>query len=63
MNILVLMAGDSKHFYDKGYKHPKPLIEVNGRMIIELVANSIINLRDSNDKVIFAIKRDDDQKY
>ena len=63
MNILVLMAGDSKQFYDKGYKHPKPLIEVNGRMIIELVANSIINLRDSKDKVIFAIKRDDDQKY
>ena len=37
MNIIIPMAGSGQRFVDAGYKEPKPLIRVGGRMIIEYV--------------------------
>jgi choline kinase len=40
MNILVLMAGRGQRFRDKGYEKPKPLIEVNGKTILQWTTES-----------------------
>lgn len=40
MNILVLMAGRGQRFRDKGYNKPKPLIEVNGKTILQWTTES-----------------------
>jgi len=39
MQIVITMAGVGKRFQEKGYKLPKPLIEVEGKPIIEHVVN------------------------
>ena len=63
MNVLVLMAGDSQQFYDAGFKYPKPLIEINGEMIINRVIEQLQSLFKHGDKVIFMIRKDDNQKF
>jgi NDP-sugar pyrophosphorylase family protein len=44
INIVVPMAGAGSRFAKAGYKDPKPLIDVNGKHMIEVVVN---NLRPS----------------
>ena len=39
-NILILMAGHGKRFSNSGYTTPKPLIEVNGKTILEWTTES-----------------------
>ena len=39
MQIIIPMAGTGKRFQDAGYTAPKPLIEVDGKTIIEHVVN------------------------
>jgi len=41
MNVLILMAGDGKRFVDEGINTPKPLVEVNGKTILEWTTRSI----------------------
>lgn len=45
MNILVLMAGRGQRFRDKGYDKPKPLIEVNGKTILQWTTESCPYIR------------------
>jgi NDP-sugar pyrophosphorylase family protein len=40
MNILVLMAGRGQRFVNEGYTTPKPLIEVNGKTILQWTTES-----------------------
>lgn len=40
MNVLVLMAGKGQRFVNEGYKTPKPLIEVNGKSILQWTTES-----------------------
>ena len=49
MRILIPMAGRGDRFVNKGYKNPKPLIKVNGKMIIEY----ILDMFDENDDITF----------
>ena len=42
MRVLIPMAGRGDRFVDKGYKDPKPLIKVNGKMIIEYILVGVI---------------------
>ena len=37
MKIIIPMAGTGNRFVGAGYRDPKPLIKVNGRMIIEYI--------------------------
>ncbi len=39
MHIIIPMSGIGKRFLDQGYKEPKPLIEIEGKPIIEHVCN------------------------
>jgi NDP-sugar pyrophosphorylase family protein len=40
MNVLVLMAGKGQRFVKEGYATPKPLIEVNGKTILQWTTES-----------------------
>jgi len=41
MNVLIPMAGAGSRFQQAGYTFPKPLIEVNGKPMIQVVADNI----------------------
>lgn len=41
LNILIPMAGRGKRFADKGYTFPKPLIDVDGKTMIQKVVENI----------------------
>lgn len=41
INIVIPMAGRGSRFADAGYKLPKPLIDVNGRPMIEVVIDNL----------------------
>jgi NDP-sugar pyrophosphorylase family protein len=41
LNIVVPMAGRGSRFADAGYELPKPLIDVNGKHMIEVVINNL----------------------
>ena len=54
MRVLIPMAGRGDRFVAKGYKHPKPLIKVNDKMIIEY----ILDMFDENDDITFICNED-----
>jgi HAD superfamily hydrolase (TIGR01509 family) len=41
LNVLIPMAGSGTRFAQQGYTFPKPLIEVNGKPMIEVVVNNL----------------------
>lgn len=61
LNIVIPMAGRGSRFADAGYVNPKPLIDVNGRAMIELVTN---NIRPSEDhRFIFICQREHMERF
>ncbi|MDC3315682.1 glycosyltransferase family 2 protein [Candidatus Thioglobus sp.] len=63
MNLVILLAGSSEIFKDKGQKYPKPLVEIQGRVVIDRVVENLKPLMGCSDKVVFLIRKDDDQKF
>ncbi len=59
MNLLVPMAGRGKRFAEKGYRLPKPLVDVDGKTMIERV---IDNLGPAN-KHIFLVLAEHVEEY
>lgn len=59
MNILIPMAGAGSRFAKACYTFPKPLIEVNGKPMIQLVVDNI-NI-DAN--YIFIVRKEHFEKY
>ena len=59
MNVLIPMAGAGSRFQQAGYTFPKPLIEVKGKPMIQLVVDNI-NI-DAN--YIFVVQKEHRQKY
>lgn len=41
LRIVVPMGGEGKQFFEHGYTFPKPLIEIDGRSMIELVVENL----------------------
>lgn len=41
MNVLIPMAGEGKRFKDAGYTFPKPLIDVDGKPMIQVVVDNL----------------------
>lgn len=64
MNILVLMAGKGQRFVNEGYTVPKPLIQVNGKTILEWTTESCPYIKhgeesqNSNINLYFAVLRE-----
>jgi HAD superfamily hydrolase (TIGR01509 family) len=59
LNVLIPMAGAGSRFEQAGYTFPKPLIEVNGKPMIQLVVENL-NL-DAN--YIFVVQKLHREKY
>ena len=52
MNIIVLMAGPSRDFEERGYVYPKYLLEMSGEPIIRRVVESLAPLKGKMSFVI-----------
>ncbi len=61
LNIVIPMAGRGSRFQDAGYAFPKPIIDINGKTMIEVVVN---NLRPKvPHKFIFIVQKEHFEKY
>ncbi len=61
LNIVVPMAGMGKKFQEAGYAFPKPLIDIKGKPMIEVVAR---NLKPKGDhRFVFVCNREQYEKY
>jgi len=62
INIVVPLVGSSQFFDDAQYKFPKPLIEINGKTMIELFLQNFKEVeRDTH--FIFILNDDDCRKF
>ena len=59
MNILIPMAGEGSRFKQEGYTFPKPLIDVNGKPMIQCVIENL----DFDAQYIFLVRSDHLEKY
>lgn len=59
LNVLIPMAGEGSRFSKAGYTFPKPIIEVNGKPMIQLVVENL-NL-DAN--YIYIIRKEHNTKF
>ena len=59
MKILIPMAGEGSRFVKEGYTFPKPLIDVNGKPMIQLVVENL----DFNAEYIFLVRKEHLKKY
>jgi len=61
LNIVIPMAGKGSRFQEAGYAFPKPLIDINGETMIEVVVR---NLKPQGDhRFIFICQREHYEKY
>lgn len=60
INILIPMGGRGQRFKNAGYKKTKPLIDVNGKPMIQIV---IDNIKLNNSRFIFLVSKDDVAEY
>jgi len=61
LNIVIPMAGRGLRFQEAGYTFPKPLIDVGGRTMIELVVDNI--KPECEHRFIFICQKDHYDKY
>ena len=59
MKILIPMAGAGSRFAKEGYTFPKPLIDVNGKPMIQAVVENL----DFNNEYIFLVRKEHIKKY
>lgn len=59
MNVLIPMAGAGSRFAQAGYTFPKPLIEVNGKPMIQVVVENL----NVEAHYIFLVQREHYEKY
>ena len=59
MKVLIPMAGEGSRFAKAGYTFPKPLIDVSGKPMIEVVVNNL----DFDAEFIFLVRKEHLEKY
>ena len=59
MNVLIPMAGAGSRFAQAGYTFPKPLIEVNGKPMIQVVVENL----NVEAHYVFLVQRDHYERY
>lgn len=59
MKILIPMAGEGSRFAKEGYTFPKPLIDVNGKPMIQAVVENL----DFDAEYIFLVRKEHLKKY
>ena len=63
MNVVVMLAGDGGNFVKDGQNYPKLLTEINGRTMIEIVLEGLTSLTDSENNIIFMVRKHDNDRY
>jgi NDP-sugar pyrophosphorylase family protein len=58
LNIIIPIAGTSELFEKAGYIYPKPLIEINGKLMIEMVLENLLPVK-TDKKFTFIIREED----
>jgi dTDP-glucose pyrophosphorylase len=61
LNIVIPMAGEGKKFLEKGYTFPKPLVEINGKPMIEWVIRNLSPKEDH--RFVFICRREIYEKF
>lgn len=61
LNIVVPMAGEGSRFKERGYTFPKPLIELNGKPMIQVVVENIAP--KAAHKFTFICRKEHQDKY
>jgi len=61
IRIVVPMGGDGRQFQERGYTFPKPLVEVGGQPLIELVVKNLTP--NEPHQFVFVCRREHVQKY
>lgn len=59
MNIIIPMAGEGKSFKNAGYTFPKPLVEINGKPMIQLVVENL----NTEGNFIYIVKKEHYERY
>ena len=59
MKILIPMAGRGKRFDDAGYSFPKPLIDINGKTMIQVIVENL----NFSAQHIFLCQKEHYEKY
>ena len=59
MKIIIPMAGEGNRFVKEGYSYPKPLIDVNGKPMIQRVVENL----NFDAEYIFLVRKDHLKKY
>lgn len=62
LNIVIPMAGNGSRFANVGYTFPKPLIEVNGKPMIQVIVENL-GYKGDNIKYIFIVRKEHLEKY
>ena len=62
LKIIIPLGGSSELFSSSGYFYPKPLIEIAGKTMVELVLEKPSRV-DFNSKFIFIVKEEDKVKF
>jgi NDP-sugar pyrophosphorylase family protein len=62
LNIVIPLAGPSDIFYNAGYIYPKPLIEIKGRPMVEVVLENPAAITGDK-RFIFIVKEEDCVKF
>lgn len=61
LNIVLPMAGRGSRFVDAGYEKPKPLIEVHGKPMIDVVVHNISPKEEH--RFIFVVLKEQTERY
>ena len=62
INILIPLAGEKQFFSENEYPFPKPLIEFNGKTMIEHILDNFSSIQKEK-QFIFIVNSDDCKKY
>ncbi|MDP1842849.1 MAG: glycosyltransferase family 2 protein [Sediminibacterium sp.] len=62
LKIIIPLAGPSELFSNAGYYYPKPLIEINGKIMIEHVLQNPTSIKEIH-RFIFIITEEDATKF
>lgn len=62
INILIPLGGKSTFFDYSEYQYPKPLIEINGKPMIQLIIENFASIQTDR-KFIFIVKKNDCEKF
>jgi dTDP-glucose pyrophosphorylase len=63
MNVVVLLAGSSTGFKEAGFAFPKPLVEIDGRPLIQHVLENLAPLSAAGARLIVLVRHEENLRF